>query len=81
MMDKTIGIARDRQLPPMPRKLATWWARRAPAPGGDTPVALFATLLRELQRPPRFGRAAVEVLEKPGATSTARASLLRACRS
>lgn len=66
LMEQTIGVARDRQLPPYAEEsFATWWQRRAPVAGGDNPVALFATCYVNYNDP-AIGRAAVDVLQKAG---------------
>jgi glycerol-3-phosphate dehydrogenase subunit C len=66
LMDKTIGIARDRQLPDYAEEsFATWWSRRAPQEAGESPVALFATCFVNYHDP-AIGKAAVDVLERAG---------------
>ncbi len=67
LMDKTIGIHKDRDLPDYASEtFAAWWGRRAPAEtNGGTPVALFATCFVNYNDP-SIGQAAVEVLEKAG---------------
>ena len=66
LMDQTIGIARERQLPAYAgESFATWWSRRAPVAGGDTDVALFATCYVNYNDP-AIGQAAVDVLERAG---------------
>ncbi|TMA15570.1 MAG: ferredoxin [Deltaproteobacteria bacterium] len=66
LMDKTIGIARERQLPTYAEEtFATWWARRAPVASGETPVALFATCYVNYNDP-AIAKAAVDVLERAG---------------
>jgi glycerol-3-phosphate dehydrogenase subunit C len=66
LMDKTIGIAKDRRLPAYAEEtFATWWSRRAPGAGGETPVALFATCYVNYNDP-AIAKAAVDVLEKAG---------------
>jgi Fe-S oxidoreductase len=66
LMEKTLGIAKDRQLPTYAGEtFSTWWRRRAPAVGEGTPVALFATCYVNFNDP-AIGKAAVEVLEKAG---------------
>ena len=76
LMEHTVGIHRDRQLPDYASEsLATWWARRAPveppapppAVEGQEPakvpdVALFATCFVNYNDP-EIGKAAVEILE------------------
>jgi len=65
-MDKTVGIARDRQLPAYAEEsFATWWARRRAGAGRRQPVALFATCYVNYNAP-RSAGPAVEVLEKAG---------------
>jgi glycerol-3-phosphate dehydrogenase subunit C len=66
LMDKTIGIARDRQLPTYAEEtFTTWWSRRAPVASGETPVALFATCYVNYNDP-AIAKAAVDVLERAG---------------
>lgn len=66
LMEKTIGIARDRQLPTYAEEsFSTWWRRRAPVQAGETPVVLFATCYVDYNDP-AIGKAAVSVLEKAG---------------
>ncbi len=66
LMEKTLGIAKGRQLPDYAGEtFGTWWARRAPAGEGETKVALFATCFVNFNDP-AIGKAAVEVLEKAG---------------
>lgn len=66
LMDRTLGIARDRQLPDYAdESFETWWARRAPVEGGGTEVALFATCFVNYNDP-GIGKAAVDVLERAG---------------
>src|SRR5438067_13469549 len=66
LMDKTIDIARERQLPTYAEEtFATWWSRRAPQPEAETPVALFATCYVNYNDP-AIGKAAVDVLERAG---------------
>jgi glycerol-3-phosphate dehydrogenase subunit C len=66
LMEKTIGIARDRQLPTYAEEsFATWWSRRAPAEGGPAGVVLFATCYVNYNDP-AIGKAAVSVLERAG---------------
>ena len=66
LMEKTIGIARERQLPTYAGEtFETWWSRRAPVAGGETKVALFATCYVNYNDP-AIAHAAVEVLEKAG---------------
>jgi glycerol-3-phosphate dehydrogenase subunit C len=66
LMEKTIGIAKDRQLPTYADEtFGTWWSRRAPAGGGETKVALFATCYVNYNDP-AIAKDAVQVLEKAG---------------
>jgi Fe-S oxidoreductase len=66
LMDKTIGIAKDRELPSYAEEtFGTWWSRRAPAAGGDTKVALFATCYVNYNDP-AIAKDAVQILEKAG---------------
>jgi len=66
LMEKTIGIARERQLPDYASEtFARWWSRRPPKPSGSEAVALFATCFVNYNDP-AIGRAAVEVLERAG---------------
>ena len=66
LMDRTIGIARDRQLPAYAdESFGTWWSRRAPVEGGETEVALFATCYVNYNDP-SIGKAAVDVLQRAG---------------
>src|SRR5438067_13677375 len=66
LMDKTIDIARERQLPTYAEEtFATWWARRAPVASGETPVALFATCYVNYNDP-AIAKAAVDVLGGAG---------------
>jgi Fe-S oxidoreductase len=73
LMEETIGIAKDRNLPPYADEtFETWVRRRAPitpalasARGGDTPVALFHTCFVNYNDP-AIGKAAVDVLERAG---------------
>ena len=70
LMEKTIGIARERQLPDYAdESFETWWSRRAPAAGGETKVALFATCFVNYNDP-SIGKAAVDVLERAGCAVT-----------
>ncbi|HEY1435265.1 MAG TPA: anaerobic glycerol-3-phosphate dehydrogenase subunit C [Thermoanaerobaculia bacterium] len=72
VMEKTLGVHRDRMLPAWsPETFVQWWARRggatepsARAPRGDR-VALFVTCAVNANNP-EIGRAAVAVLEKNG---------------
>ncbi|HXJ82505.1 MAG TPA: anaerobic glycerol-3-phosphate dehydrogenase subunit C [Candidatus Methylomirabilis sp.] len=68
LMEATVGIHRDRQLPVFHREtFSRWFDRRRAAPG-PTPrrrVALFATCSVEYNDP-ATGKAAVAVLEKNG---------------
>src|SRR5205823_1689205 len=66
LMDKTIGIARDRQLPDYAdESFETWWKRRAPKAGDGTAVALFHTCFVNYNDP-EIGKDAVAMLEKAG---------------
>jgi Fe-S oxidoreductase len=66
LMEKTIGIAKDRQLPDYADEtFETWWSRRAPKPQEGTPVALFATCFVNYNDP-AIAQDAVAVLEKAG---------------
>src|SRR5204863_2971657 len=67
LMDKTIGIAKDRQLPSYADEpFLTWWSRRAPKAVPDsTPVALFATCYVNYNDP-AIAKDAVEMLERAG---------------
>jgi Fe-S oxidoreductase len=67
LMDKTIGIHKDRQLPNYADEtFLTWWGRRAPRAWEEgTEVALFATCFVNYNDP-AIGRAAVDVLERAG---------------
>src|SRR5205807_286477 len=67
LMEKTIGIAKDRQLPNYAEEsFETWWSRRAPVPqNGSQPVALFATCFVNYNDP-AIGKDAVAVLERAG---------------
>jgi Fe-S oxidoreductase len=67
LMDQTIGIAKDRQLPAYAdESFETWWGRRAPvAASGDQPVALFFTCFVNYNDP-AIGKDAVAMLEKAG---------------
>src|SRR5438067_6123505 len=66
LMEKTIGIAKDRQLPTYASEsFTTWWERRAPQPEAETPVVLFATCYVNYNDP-AIGKAAVDVLERAG---------------
>lgn len=73
LMEQTLGIHKDRQLPPYAdESFMTWASRRAPqitpalsSAGGETPVALFATCFVNYNDP-KIGKAAVEVLERAG---------------
>ena len=64
LMDRTIGIAQERQLPAYAEEsFETWWARRAPREERETQVALFATCYVNYNDP-AIGKAAVDVLER-----------------
>jgi Fe-S oxidoreductase len=69
LMEQTIGIHRDRQLPSYAAEsFATWWSRRAPVAAPEAPsadVALFFTCFVNYNDP-AIGKAAVEVLEHGG---------------
>jgi Fe-S oxidoreductase len=67
LMDRTIGIAKDRQLPTYADEpFLTWWSRRAPkAQNGAQPVALFATCYVNYNDP-AIAKDAVEMLERAG---------------
>jgi glycerol-3-phosphate dehydrogenase subunit C len=66
LMEQTLGIHQDRQLPPYAdESFMTWARRRAPVAGGDTNVALFATCFVNYNDP-KIGKAAVDVLERAG---------------
>jgi Fe-S oxidoreductase len=66
LMEKTIGIAKDRQLPDYADEtFETWWSRRAPRPQDGTPVALFATCYVNYNDP-AIAQDAVSMLEKAG---------------
>jgi Fe-S oxidoreductase len=66
LMEKTIGIAKGRQLPDYAdESFETWWARRAPAAGGEQQVALVATCFVNYNDP-AIGKDAVQMLERLG---------------
>ena len=66
LMEQTIGIHRDRQLPTYADEtFTTWWERRAPLPQAETEVALFATCYVNYNDPD-IAKAGVEVLERFG---------------
>jgi Fe-S oxidoreductase len=69
LMEHTLGIARDRQLPDYaPETFQEWWQRRAPRtpPAEPAPaVALFHTCFVNYNDP-TIGQAAVDVLERAG---------------
>ncbi len=72
LMEKTLGVHRDRMLPAWaPETFAAWWERRGGAvePSTRAPradrVALFVTCAVNANNP-EIGRAAVAVLEKSG---------------
>jgi glycerol-3-phosphate dehydrogenase subunit C len=79
LMEKTIGIAKDRQLPDYAdQSFETWWSRRAPlepppairADGKETPkVAMFPTCFGNYNDP-EIPKAGVEVLEGAGCDLT-----------
>ena len=72
LMEKTLGVHRDRMLPAWaPETFSEWWARRGGAtePSSRAPksdrVAVFVTCAVNANHP-EIGRAAVAVLEKNG---------------
>src|SRR5258708_5313355 len=66
LMEKTIGIARARQLPDYASEtFLTWWDRRAPQKANGQEVSLFATCFVNYNDP-SIGKDAVEVLERAG---------------
>jgi Fe-S oxidoreductase len=72
LLEKTLGIHRDRLLPAFAGEtFASWWKRRggatrpAPGPARDGRVALFVTCAVNAHMP-EIGRAAVAVLERNG---------------
>jgi Fe-S oxidoreductase len=69
LMEHTVGIHRDRQLPAYAdESFDTWWSRRAPVSPPAEPnasVALFATCYGNYNDP-EIPKAAVEVLEHAG---------------
>jgi Fe-S oxidoreductase len=66
LMDKTIGIHRDRQLPNYAgESFLTWWDRRAPQKPDGAEVALFATCFVNYNDP-AIAKDAVEMLERAG---------------
>ena len=66
LMDKTIGIHQDRQLPDYASEtFETWFARRAPVQAGPDAVALFGTCFVNYNDP-RIGQDAVAMLERAG---------------
>src|SRR5207253_3072787 len=73
LMEHTVGIHRDRQLPAYaPESFLTWWSRRAPVVPPAQPsasVALFATCYGNYNDP-EIPKAAVEVLEHAGCSLT-----------
>ncbi len=77
LMEKTLGIAKDRQLPDYAdQSFETWWSRRAPVEasartdGKETPkAALFPTCFGNYNDP-EIPKAAVEVLEHAGCDLT-----------
>jgi glycerol-3-phosphate dehydrogenase subunit C len=72
LMEHTVGIHRDRQLPAYAgESFLTWWSRRAPvaAPEPTASVAVFATCYGNYNDP-EIPRAAVEVLEHAGCSVT-----------
>ena len=77
LMEKTLGIAKDRQLPDYAdQSFETWWSRRAPVEAPlrtdekETPkAALFPTCFGNYNDP-EIPKAAVEVLEHAGCDLT-----------
>jgi len=73
LMEHTVGIHRDRQLPAYAgESFLTWWSRRAPVAAPKEPtasVALFATCYGNYNDT-EIPRAAVEVLEHAGCSVT-----------
>jgi Fe-S oxidoreductase len=74
VMDKTVGIASQRILPPFAKvRFSTWFKRRRAAGGGrlgrseQAKVAVFATCLVEYQNP-AVGQDLVKVYERNGVT-------------
>ena len=67
LMESTVGIHRDRELPAFHRERFSRWfdRRRRPAPRTQARVALFSTCTVEYNEPDT-GKAAVAVLEKNG---------------
>ncbi|TMA26648.1 MAG: ferredoxin [Deltaproteobacteria bacterium] len=67
LMEKTLGIHRDRQLPNYAGEtFLSWWDRRAPLrDNGGAEVALFATCFVNYNDP-EIGKAAVDVLTRAG---------------
>lgn len=66
LMERTVGIGRDRLLPSFARERFSQWFRRRPAPSDSgTRVALFPTCLVEYQAP-EIGKALVAVYERNG---------------
>ncbi|HXN55915.1 MAG TPA: DUF3501 family protein [Myxococcales bacterium] len=69
LMEQTLGIAAQRQLPDYAAEsFETWWKRRAPVEAPETPsgaVALFHTCFVNYNDP-SIGQAAVDVLERAG---------------
>jgi glycerol-3-phosphate dehydrogenase subunit C len=66
LMEQTIGIAAQRQLPDYASEtFETWASRRAPVEAGETPVSLFHTCFVNYNDP-SIGKAAVAMLEKAG---------------
>lgn len=71
VMEKTVGIASERLLPPYAReRFTTWWKRRAApqartVPHGQGRVALFPTCLVEYQVP-QVGKDVARVYERNG---------------
>jgi Fe-S oxidoreductase len=64
LMERTLGIGRDRLLPTFAKERFSKWFERRPAPAAvETRVALFPTCLVEYQAP-EIGRALVGVYER-----------------
>jgi glycerol-3-phosphate dehydrogenase subunit C len=79
VMEKSVGIHRDKLLPPFASESFETWARRAgrlaAAPGGD--VVLFQTCYVQ-NNEPQLGRDTLEVLERNGVQTSCVAGL-RCC--
>lgn len=73
VMEKTVGMAAQRLLPPYARqRFTTWFAKRhrpAAAPAGERTVSVFPTCFVEYMEPD-VGRAIVEVYEHNGVACT-----------